>query len=419
MKRLLSISLFLFLMYFCYSQNHTALTNNIVIRENSDIHKLFIHNDGRPYVKGTVMINNSVKADCFFLLDTCYPKSILVNYRTNRPINDLFVYSENKNANCLICDCDFNSFSVEDWTLEYEWNDNFDFSEISDNYIAGIIGTDILMKESFYISLTKEEFGWANDFKFDENEKIQSYKLIEQKQKGLSPIYQIEIEDDSFKSDYTFSQFLSKDGEKSKYNIDTGSHFIFTSDMKDFYSITGRKKYQNFVFRNYIDSIGICLAENARLFDKDFKNIQFNGGRFGSGSLKVLGCQILSAFDLYFIKGKDGIITTLKLIPVAEEDYCLYRKQYDRKIQYSIETFGFLTDYSKEGGVVRYKAYVNNEKDLLPELEIGDMILLIDKKNFSSKLLQESHGKITLKIQKRNGKIRELKVRKYSLGEIK
>jgi hypothetical protein len=368
--------IFLFSLYNCFSVEYNNVEFSVpVIEEKKNIHKLFFYN-GRPYVFAKVYFTENDFVEGYFLLDTGYPKSVLfLNYFQKFLKKEKFETIEANNCEYVKCDIFMDTMTIKNLTITIENYLSKDFFRNINQKNIGIIGSDILFSKSFYLSLTEQEFGWIDDIKLLENAK--KIELIPFYQKNAAPLYQVEIEDKFFKSSQKYSEFLSDDKSKSKYFVDTGSYFIFTSSFSDFYEIVKNKQLDFIMYKNYANPYGISFINKATFFEQSLNNIFFAGGNFGTGKLKVIGCQILGAFNLFFEK-QNNQIKYLYLVPVERKKYERFRKDNDNMQFFSVNTYGFLAD---NFGVVTHKAHFQG-KEIAPNIKIGDKILQMNNLSF-------------------------------------
>lgn len=390
------VLIFLFSLHNCFSVGYSNLELSVpVIEEKENVHKLFFYN-GRPYVFAKVYFTENDFVEGYFLLDTGYPKSVLfLNYFQNFFGKEKIEIIEANNCEYVKCDIFFDTMTIKNLsiTIENYLSKDF-FKNINKKYI-GIIGSDILFSKSFYLSLTKQEFGWIDDIKLLENAK--KIELIPFYQKNAAPLYQVEIEDNFFKSSENYTMFLSDDKSKSKYFVDTGSYFIFTSSFSDFYEIVKNKQLDFIMYKNYAKPYGVSFIDKASVFEQSLNNIFVAGGNFGRGELKVLGCQILGAFDLIFEK-QNNQIKYLYLVPVEREKYEKFRKDNDNMQFFSVNTYGFLAD---NFGVVTHKAYYQG-KEIAPNIKIGDKILQMNNLPFDDVAEWTLPENVKIKILRKN-----------------
>lgn len=294
------------------------------IEEWEPIHKI-IHSDGRNFIIGRIEFDDSKSYQIACLIDTGCPVSYL---NRNNNIENI-INSNIKKDGKLLAQATFEGFCINNWNLTVRISD---FSQAEKKVLGnvdvyGIIGNDILMQNNFYISITKKEFAFNYKKSNDKSADAKKYDLNPYGKEQNKFSYQVIIEDDFFRSQYLNPQYQID--KKSKYIIDTGSYCIFTS-ISDFYEQIEVHKYKYNIAQKNQNEYGICLIPNAKVFEKEFYDLYALGGKFGQGNLKVLGNQILSAFDLYFDKCGTDIVQNIVFVPVPDEDYKKYRNQNDK-----------------------------------------------------------------------------------------
>ena len=321
------VLLCLFFSLYGYPQNIDGINQSAInqIEEWNSIHKI-IHSDGRIFIIGTIEFDCTKKYQIACLIDTGCAVSYL---NRNKKIENL-INSNIKTDGKILAKATFEGFCINNWDLTVS---NSDLSQeekkgLGNVDIYGVIGNDILMQNNFYISITKREFSFDYKKSNDKTDDEKKYNLIPYELGQNQFIYQIIIEDDFFRSQYLNSQYQID--KKSKYIIDTGSYCIFTS-ISDFYEQIEVHKYKYNTTKKNQNEYGVCLIPKAKLFEKDFYDLYALGGKFGHGNLKVLGNQILSAFDLYFDKCGTDTVQNIVLVPVPDEDYKNYRNQKDKR----------------------------------------------------------------------------------------
>ena len=265
------------------------------------------------------------------------------------------------------------------------------------------------MKKNFYISLTKNEFSFNHKRNYNKKTAL-TFDVIPVSSSN-NFIYQIEIEDNYFKSKHQNQKYQSDDKSKSRYVIDTGSYFIFTN-KSDFFEQMEIHKYEHFAYKDVQNEYGVCTIPKSYFFGKQFSNISALGGQYGHGGLKVLGNQILSAFDIYFEKSRDLKVRKVSFVPIDENIYRKYRIENDRYVSFGPETFGFRTN---NDGLVLYKVYFKN-KEILPELKKGDKILFINENSYSDILEYEYPDEVILTVD-RNKELKKIKAKRIRIED--
>lgn len=328
MKKKFVVIFILFLICSLYGQEKTIneIDQSVVnqIEEWEPIHKI-IHSDGRLFIIGRIEFEDSKSYQIACLIDTgCSVSHIIRNKES-----DNIIHSNKKNDGKLLAQATFEGFCINNWNLNVLISD-FSQAEkkgLGNVDVYGIIGNDILMQNNFYISITKKEFAFNYKKSNDKSADEKKYDLNPYGKEQNQFTYQVIIEDDFFRSQYLNPQYQID--KKSKYIIDTGSYCIFTS-ISDFYEQIEVHKYKCNTTKKDQNEYGLCLIPNAKIFEKEFYDLYALGGKFGQGNLKVLGNQILSAFDLYFDKCGTDIVQNIVFVPVPDEDYKEYRAQNDK-----------------------------------------------------------------------------------------
>ena len=376
--------------------------------------------NGMLFLKAKVQVDGTTQLPFIFIIDTGSANSTILS-ESYSELNRYFEYKID-NTDYIYCKAFFSDFTVSNWYLKKEYNELViaTYKSIFNDgqYYFGILGNDVLMHKSFYLSISDGFFQWTNDNPLTEHENVIS-PLLDRicSSRGNKDFYQysIYIEDDYFKSNPKDSGelgfFNSPDGTKSRYIIDTGTYFIATS-LKDLYYQIKNKKYKHFFYENEIQkTTGFCEIPKANFLDYDFNSLMVIAGRTPL-YFKCLGNQTLSAFDIYFDKENTEKVQHIYFHPTSNELYTKYRNENDKTYFYPASTFGFCIKKTSE---TVSEVAVIGKKELLPSVEFGDTIISINNIPINQVNEWELTDNILLKLKKKNGKIRIINARKYKL----
>ena len=125
---------------------------------------------------------------------------------------------------------------------------------------------------------------------------------------------------------------------------------------------------------------------------------------------KCLGNQALAAFDIYFDKDGTDIVQKIYFQQIKDSDYQKYRTENDKAYYYPAASFGFRA--SNALNRVTEKAYING-KEILKDIEIGDTIISINDVPYNQVKEWELPDSIIIEVQKKNGKIKKIKAKRY------
>ncbi len=382
---------------------------------------IIICQNGMLFLKAKVQVDETTQLPFVFIIDTGSANSTVL-IKDYSELNNYLSYKIN-NVEYLYCEAFFNDFVISNWYLKAESN-RAPVIEILESlfsdtqYHFGILGNDVLMHKSFYLSISNGFFQWIEDNPLKDHENVISPSLDRIcSSRGNKDFYQysIYIEDDSFKSNPKDSPelgfFNSPDGKKSRYFIDTGTYYIATS-LRDLYYQVKNKNYAHFFYENEIQkTTGYCAIPKANFLDYDFDFLKVIAGRTPA-YFKCLGNQVLSAFNIYFDKENTEKVQHIYFSPTSNELYKKYRSENDKTYFYPASTFGFCIKKSYEAVS---EIVVIDKKELQSSIEIGDTIISINNIPFNQVNEWELPDNVHLKIKKKNGKVRIVNAKKYKI----
>ena len=335
-------------------------------------------------------------------------------------INDYFSYKIN-NSLYLKCSAHFNDFLVEDFFLGSVTASQINLKELKlifndKDYCFAILGNDVLMNKSFFLSISKGYFKWQKENPFNEQDEVfvpQIDKICSSRGNRDFYQYTIYIEDNYFKSDakdYPILGFFnSPDKTKSRYYIDTGTYYIATSNIDLYYQIKNRG-YKNYTYNSEVSqNFGYSNIPNPAFLGKQFESLDVMSG--GTPEMfKCLGNQVLSAFDIYFDKENSEKVQKIYFKQVLDAEYKKYRTENDKSYYYPASTFGFRA--ANNMNRVSEKAFVNG-KEILKEIEFGDTILSVNGIPYNLVKEWELPNKIKIEIKKKDGSIKTVLAKRH------
>lgn len=419
MKKVLFIFLFCLCSFLTAKEKiiEKSLSNPVIVEKKTRQEHKFIKANGMLFLKGKIKIEKNISIPIVFLIDTGSATSSLI-YDGTQEYQDYFNYVIDGIDYCL-CNVEFESFHVNNLYLYKNTSSAKELKQIfSDTPFFGILGNDVLMNKSFFLSITKGYFKWIEGFEFSNKDKV-IVPLLDRihSKRGTLDCYQytIYIQDDYFKSDENdvpvFGFFNSPDNSKSRYYIDTGTYYIATSLLDLFYQVK-KHNYPAIFYKTEIETkTGFCLIKDADYLGKQFSELSVCAG-YTPELIKSFGNQILGAFDIYFDKEKTNVVQKIYLSPVDEKDYESFREENDNSYYFHSSTYGF--KFSALNGRVNQKAFLN-EKEMIKELETGDMIISINGIPVEKVNEFELPDEITIQYKKRSGKVKEIRVKKVKL----
>ncbi len=419
-------SITIFLLFLLSNINLFSLPLNDLIHNNPFIE--FVENtdsnlitrNGALYLKGAIEFPDGSSVSVVFWVDTGAQKSCL--FRNNFDDIESYFDYHNEKYDCGLVNATVGTLKIKDWYLFAEKSvlpNDYRHGFETEKYFA-ILGNDVLMKKSFYISATKNEIMWTDDNPFIDNQDVIKFKAYANRQNVLKSsfyTYDIFIENDFFASpkDGNGMFFYSPDGNLHRWKIDTGTYKCMVNQETFEYQIKNNG-YENYVYKSddkKISNIGFCKIPNTRLFYRDFENLSVLSGVV-SPIFKCMGLQILSAFDIYFEVGESGKVENIYFSPVEEDLYKKYRKQNDNECYISDYTYGFFTNST---GVVVQKAFYQG-KEILRKIKIGDKVISINDLPYNTMRLWDFPEKAIIKMQRPNGKFYTVKADRFCLNKM-
>lgn len=394
----------------------------IVIENQSESKHKIITSNGMLFLKSNIVVEDGTSFPFVFILDTgAASSSIISDYNSAKiSITDYLNYKIN-NTLYLKCSAHFDNFIVENFYLSNFGEPQISLKELKlifndEDYYFGILGNDVLMSKSFFLSISKGYFMWQKENPFNGKEGFvvpQLDRIVSSRGNKDYYQYTVYIEDNYFKSDVKdmpiFGFFNSPDKTKSRYYIDTGTYYIATSNVDLYYQIKNRG-YKNFIYNAEVSQkFGYSNIPNPAFLGKQFESLDVMSG--GTPEMfKCLGNQVLSAFDIYFDKNNTEKVQKIYFMPVAETEYKKYRKENDKSYYYPSSTFGFRASNSMNR--VSEKAFVNG-KEILKEIEFGDIILSVN--GIPNNLVKEWElpNSITVEVQKKNGNKKNIRAKRH------
>ena len=390
-----------------------------VIKEvvEKEPHKIICTN-GMLFLKAEVKMEDERVYPFVFIIDTGAASSGILMENPSE-FQKYFVYQV-VNTNYLVCDASFENFTIEDFYLNTFNQGIYDLSALKKifndkNYYFAVLGNDILMHKSLYLSITKEYFIWGKENTYKEQVDVLVPQLDKvRSMRGNKNCYQysIYIEDDYFKSDESDAPILgffnSPDKTKSRYFIDTGTYYMATSNIDLYYQVKNRG-LKSLVYKSELSQkIGYTTITNPVFIGKKFSHLNVVSGRTPE-MFKCLGNQALAAFDIYFDKEGTDIVQKIYFLKINDSDYQKYRTENDKAYYYPAASFGFRASNSLNR--VTEKAYING-KEILKDIEIGDTIISINDVPYNQIKEWELPDSIVIEVQKKNGKIKKVKAKK-------
>ena len=425
MKKVIFITQFLFCLSAVFSKNiivKDKIEYPIVIENQVESNHKIIASNGTLFLKSNVVVEDGTIFPFIFILDTgAASSSIILDYNSdNFSINDYFSYKIN-NSLYLKCSAHFNDFLVEDFFLGSVTASQINLKELKlifndKDYCFAILGNDVLMNKSFFLSISKGYFKWQKKNPFNEQDEVfvpQIDKICSSRGNRDFYQYTVYIEDNYFKSDakdYPILGFFnSPDKTKSRYYIDTGTYYIATSNIDLYYQIKNRG-YKNYTYNSEVSqAFGYSNIPNPAFLGKQFESLDVMSG--GTPEMfKCLGNQVLSAFDIYFDKENSEKVQKIYFKQVLEAEYKKYRTENDKSYYYPASTFGFRA--ANNMNRVSEKAFVNG-KEILKEIEFGDIILSVNgiPNNFVKEW--ELPNKIKIEVKKKDGSIKTVHAKRH------
>lgn len=395
-----------------------------VIKEviEKEPHKIICTN-GMLFLKAEVKMEDERVYPFVFIIDTGTASSSIL-MEDSSDFQEYFVYQIGT-TNYLLCDVYFEDFEIDDFYLDKFNQGIYDLSALkkifSDkNYYFAVLGNDILMHKSLYLSITKGYFIWNKDNSNKEQMDVfvpQIDRISSVRGNKKSYQYTIYLEDDYFKSDESDAPILgffnSPDKTKSRYFIDTGTYYMATSNIDLYYQVKNRG-LKSLVYKSELSQkIGYTTITNPVFLGKMFSYLNVVSGRTPE-MFKCLGNQALAAFDIYFDKEGTDIVQKIYFQQIKDSDYQKYRAENDKAYYYPAASFGFRA--SNVLNRVTEKAYING-KEILKDIEIGDTIISINDVPYNQVKEWELPGSIIIEVQKKNGKIKKIKAKRYLLNE--
>lgn len=398
----------------------------ILIENQAESKHKIIASNGMLFLKSNVVVEDGTTFPFVFILDTgAASSSIILDYNSAKiSISNYLSYKIN-NTLYLKCSAHFDNFIVENFYLTNFGEPQISLKELKlifndEDYYFGILGNDVLMSKSFFLSISKGYFMWQKENPFNGKEGVvipQLDRIVSSRGNKDYYQYTIYIEDNYFKSDVKdmpiFGFFNSPDKTKSRYYIDTGTYYIATSNVDLYYQIKNRG-YKNFIYNAEISQkFGYANIPNPVFLEKKFEYLDVMSG--GTPEMfKCLGNQVLSAFDIYFDKNDTEKVQKIYFVPVAESEYKKYRTENDKSYYYPSSTFGFRASNSMNR--VSEKAFVNG-KEILKEIDFGDKIISVNGIPYNLVKEWELPNSITVEVQKKNGNKKNIRAKRYFLNK--
>lgn len=369
--------------------------------------------NGVPTINGFLhFINDKKTYKVLFILDTSCATSYLYEY--NRSIiEENFDISMNNKKHAFVS-LQFDDFAIEKMlvSIEEKVRNPILPQEESTFDLYGAIGNDILLQKSFYLSLTKKEFGWIEKFEFSKPENLDTYKLntitYKNKNNNTQLIWPTIYTDDNFFNSENFFLFQKYDGTGSRYWVSTGAYEIKTSS-NDFTEQIEKHKYKNVQLKGFDGQYGFCSIPKAALFGKRFENLNvsalpLNTSDLDNLTLKAIGCQVLAAFDLYFDKQNTESLKQLYFIPVNEKDYNSFRKTWDKEQINKCEPIIFYVNNQN-------KVILRIDKEAYSEISLGDELVSINGNPFINNFKYKLKKGDVLKLKKENNQLLDIIVK--------
>lgn len=420
-KRITFLCVFITLVFSVFGIEKKVIETRVepVIKEvvEKEPHKIICTN-GMLFLKAEVKMEDERVYPFVFIIDTGAASSSILMENPSE-FQKYFVYQV-VNTNYLVCDASFENFTIEDFYLNTFNQGIYDLSALkkifSDkNYYFAVLGNDILMHKSLYLSITKEYFIWGKENTYEEQMDVFVPQIDRiRSMRGSKNCYQysIYIKDDYFKSDESDAPILgffnSPDKTKSRYFIDTGTYYMATSNIDLYYQVKNRG-LKSLVYKSELSQkIGYTTITNPAFLGKMFSYLNVVSGRTPE-MLKCLGNQALAAFDIYFDKEGTDIVQKIYFQKINDSEYQKYREENDKSYYFPAVSFGFRASNSLNR--ITEKAYING-KEILKDIEIGDTIISINDVPYNQIKEWELPDSIVIEVQKKNGKIKKVKAKK-------
>jgi hypothetical protein len=202
---------------------------------------------------------------------------------------------------------------------------------------VGVLGNDVLTQKSLFFSFTKQKFGWPLSIEKPKANHTETYFMNNIQQNVLGQTFYwhtVYVDDEVFNSESYFL-FQKWDKTGSRYWLGTGSYSICTAPF-DFAEQVDKHNYKGAIIEttNPFEKYGEITIPEISFFGKKFKNIKATATNetneiYVLKSIKLLGAQVLSAFDIYFDKNDSESVKQIYFYPVENKEYEAFRDKYD------------------------------------------------------------------------------------------
>lgn len=334
--------------------------------------------------EGTISIKDR-KIHTVFVLDTGACSSSYDSYVN--PEFSKIIEEEND-----IVSAEIDGIAINDWKIRpYSLNSKL-MREYPDGTFFVLLGNDVLMHKSLYLSILDGYFYWGENQNASLSYTKRTLETHEENRFGQN-YYRYKLCDCD-------SHFSMEENAESKYIIDSGM-YVASFGNKEYSAVVNNKKYVSFnhpaVPNGNFYHFGVCKVDEPVVLGEKFDYLYYSCG-YNPLNEKAYGVQVLAAFDLYFECTENTIPKVLYLYPQEKSKYESFRMIYDNDSSVQNFTYGFNISFENR---ITMKFYVDN-KELYPEIEENDEVIeFIEKNNFAYITLKKASGKkVRFKIKK-------------------
>lgn len=305
--------------------------------------------DGIPVIFGEISFNNSAQSyKVVFIIETGTAFSwIYANEDNEVNIIEEFKFYNSKMPQQLLSLCSINfksstnssNFCVNDLYIRLSESSaslNQKMKDLDCDFV-GILGNDVLTQKSLFFSFTKQKFGWPLSIEKPKANNTETYFMNNIQQNVLGQTFYwhtVYVDDEVFNSESYFL-FQKWDKTGSRYWLGTGSYSICTAPF-DFAEQVDKHNYKGAIIEttNPFEKYGEITIPEISFFGKKFKNIKATATNetneiYVLKSIKLLGAQVLSAFDIYFDKNDSESVKQIYFYPVENKEYEDFRRKFD------------------------------------------------------------------------------------------